>query len=165
MGISEYEYKQIIRQAKKLVPTFRYSRKMSESDKKTALGLYMPDNDLIYFLDPSKYPSKLAFARVVFHELAHWSMARGKGRVPDISTLHYSVCEPLEECIAETSSKILCQELGYRYSKSHTKYMRPYKGKIYRFSSKKQYKFYKDYINNKVDEVVRFIKDYNLPKI
>lgn len=162
MGISEYEFKKVIKLARKVIPDFKYTRKMSKSDQKEAEAFYLPDSDLIYFREPKEYKSKHKFIRVVFHELAHWSMGRGLNRVPDISNNHSEVCELLEECIAEKVSKVFCQKLGYKYLRIHNDYIRSYRRKLYRSCSKEDYKYYKEYINKKVDEVVTFMLTYSI---
>jgi antirestriction protein ArdC len=171
MAISEYSYLRVIKQIKRLVPDFKYNRKAA--NEPDCNGYYWADTDYIYLKSPKDYESVSIFSRVLLHELAHWSMASGKGREGFGGTLpfpkHSKCAEWVEEIVAERSAERLSYSLGFRYVRSHPDikdYTAKHRRRLKRQADKglitqEEYKDILLYINRKTDRVVDYILNYS----
>lgn len=117
MALSEENYREIIRESKKLVPGFKYTsnlRSKARTDYFEVDGLYLVDENLICFHKPKKYKSKAHFARIVYHEIAHWCMQHKNTKFTFKRKFSKAlVRDVLEEIIADLVAREICLELGY----------------------------------------------------
>lgn len=160
MAVSRSQYISVLKEARKILKdSFDYYIKLfSREDDKDSHGYYKECVDAIYLKNSYKYKTKSLFARVLYHELAHWAMCRGKYRSGSVDRKYRKVEYDVEEVIAERVSKKMCQLLGHRVNKKiYKNYTNSYLGKIKRKLNKKQYVKCLRYINYKVDKTVVYL--------